>query len=638
MNPKHPFHDAADAPIEIEAAQRVDRGLGDTRVARPLVASRLGWVVIASLVAVNALVAWSWRRSTRDAPAPRETTPTALRAVVQLPADTTLVLGRGSAVAFSPDGRRIVYTAESKGTRHLYLRSLDRFDSTLIPGSERATDPFFSPDGQWLGFFADEKLKKIPVDGGTAMTLADAQAPRGQAWGIDDTIFITPRDNTGLWRVRAHGGKLEPATTLADGESSHRWPQVLPGGKGLLYTIWSGGWETAQIVMQPLDGGARRVLLTGGGCGQFVRDETGDRAYLVYARAEGLMAVPFDPVRLAVTAQPVPIVDGVITNLSGGAHFAVSATGSLAYVSESGSVVERELVWTARNGAETHATTLRGMNRSFNLSPDGTRIARYNTDGLTRDVRAEDLSKGASTRISVRTDPVSPAPPDRLNAVWSADGNHVAYGAGLPMNLFRASPGGGREERLTTSRNPQWPASWSPDGKTLAFVEFDPLSGSDIWLLDVDTARKPGSARPFLRTPFTESAPAISPNGRWLAYQSNESGRFEVYVQPFPEGGRRWQVSTDHGVYPRWSRRGDELFFRSGPTRAGMTSVSVTWDPDFHPGASRVLFDARRYESTFDVSPDGHRFLMMPMLPPTAGATQMNVVVNWLDELRRQVP
>ena len=350
------------------------------------------------------------------------------------------------------------------------------------------------------------------------------------------------------------------------------------------------------------------------------------------------MAVPFDPVRLAVTGQPVPIVDGVITNLSGGAHFAVSATGSLAYVSESGSVVGRELVWTARNGAETYATTLHGMNRSFTLSPNGTRVASYNNDGSTRDVWAEDLSKRTSIRISAHADPVSSAPPDRLNTVWSADGKHVAYGAGRPMNLFRASADGGREERLTTSRNPQWPTSWSPDGKTLVFVEFDPLSGNDIWLLAVDAVEKPGSAHPFLTTPFTESAPTISPNGRWLAYQSNESGRFEVYVQPFPEGGRRWQVSTDHGVYPRWSRRGDELFFRSGPTRAGMTSVSVTWDPDFHPGASRVLFDAGRYESIFDVSPDGGRFLMMPLLPPTAGATQMNVVVNWLDELRRQVP
>jgi hypothetical protein len=293
-------------------------------------------------------------------------------------------------------------------------------------------------------------------------------------------------------------------------------------------------------------------------------------------------------------------------------------------------------VWISRSGVATPAAKLRGLGRWYDLSPDGTRVVRYNVEGPTHDVWSDDLSKGTSTRISFRADAAAAGrPADRLNAVWSVDGGHVAYAGGPRLNLFRApADGRGPDERLTTSPHTQWPGSWSPDGKTLAFVEIDPLSGSDIWLLAFDAAHKPQGARRFLSTPFSESAPMISPDGRWLAYQSNESGRYEVYVQPFPGGGARRQVSTEQGVYPRWSPRGDELFFRSGPSRAGLAAARVTKTPDFSADTPRVLFELRGYESIFDVSPDAERFLMMPGPARDAAAAQVHIIINWLADLR----
>ncbi len=552
-----------------------------------------------------------------------------------------MLAGRGPAVAISPDGQRLVYTAQSHGTAQLYGCTLDRLDSAPIPGTEGASDPFFSPDGQWVGFYAGGKLKKITLAGGAALTLADAPTPRGQDWGRDGAIVLAPRDNGGFWRVSANGGPLEPVTTLADGERSHRWPQELPGGKGLLYTVWANDrndWQSARIVVQPSDGGAPRDVLTGAGFGR-VLAETADTGYLIHARADGLMAVPFDLSRMAVTGPPVPVAGGVINNLSGGVHVAVSASGSLVYLSpagETGELGERDLAWVARDGRPTSAARLRGMSSWFDLSPDGTRVARDKDDGSTRDLWIEHLTTGTSTRISVRGDLASEVGGTLAVAAWSADAKDIAYAAGRPANLFRASADGStRDERLTSSPNNQDPGAWSPDGRMIAFVEHDPLSGTDIWLLDLDEARQPGRARPLLSTPFNEAAPAISPDGRWLAYQSNESGRYEVYVQPFPHGGQRWQVSTDMGSYPRWSGRGDELFFRSGPTYAGVTSVPVKpgpgGGPHFQAGPPRLLFDGQ-YEGVFDVSADGRRFLLRAFERDAAG-TQVHVVVNWLREI-----
>lgn len=625
----------------IGAPYGTDGSSAGRSTARPLIATRAGWAVIVVLAMGGAALVWNWRRSgaeTRGVAAPSSG---AVRAVVQLPPGTTLAIGRGSAVALSADGRTIAYTAQSGGSVHLYLHPLDRFESAALAGTDGATDPFFSPDGRWLGFFAGDHLKKIPIERGAAVTLADATAPRGSAWD-GDAVLLTPRNNTALWRVPTTGGRPEPATTLAAGEMSHRWPQILPRGAGVLFTIWNdNGWEPAQIAAQPRDGREHRVILTGGGFGRFIGTADDENGFLVYTRHEQLFAVPFNLSTLEMAGRPVVVVDGVVTNLSGGAQFAVSASGSLAYVSGSGGEGERSLVWVDRNGRQSASIALRGMRPLFDLSPDGARVARYNAEGPTRDVWIEELASGASTQITFDGEPVSTAvqvPSDRLNAVWSPDGDSIVYAAGFPAsNLFRVpATGGATPERLTTGASNQMPVSWSPDGRALAFVELDPLSGADIRLLMFDDSMRPVGVRPFLSTPFSESMPVISPDGRWLAYISNESGRFEVYIQPFPAGGPRGQISTDGGVYPRWSRTGRELFFRSGPTRADMMAAAVTGTANLQIDPPRRLFDASEYDAFFAVSADDQRFLVMPRLEANAVTTQINVVVDWLAELRRR--
>lgn len=587
--------------------------------------------IVAALIPLHVWLVWYVTRATGrppDAGVPGA----AIHAALPLGSDAKIAIGRGPSIAFSPDGRQIVYVAQAQGKVQLYRRALDSDTVVAISGSDGASSPFFSPDGRWIGFFAGDNLKKVPIDGGAAVTVTDAPSPRGESWTTDDTIVLTPRDNTGLWRVSAHGGRQEAVTSLAEGDASHRWPQVLPGGTHVMFTIWGGTWELARIAVQPMagqGGGERRVLVKGAGFGRYVAGAGADRGYLVYAKPDGLLAAPFDLSRLEVTGEAVPIVDGVVMNFSGAAQFAANSSGVLAYLAAQPDPVERALTWVDRSGTASPAATLRGLGRWYDLSPDGSRLARYNIDGSTRDVWVEDLPRRTSTRVSFQRDAAA-GPADRLNAVWSADGREIAFAAGAPLNLFRTSAdGSGTQERLTTSANVQWPASWSPDARMLAFVEMDPLSSSDIWILALGEDGKPRGVQPFLRTPFNESAPMISPDGKWLAYQSNESGRYEVYVQPFPGGGQRIQVSKDNGVYPRWSPKGDELFFRSGANRIGMTVVPIAAESAFVPGPPRVLFELRGYESIFEVSPDASRFLMMPAVVRDAATTQINIIVNW---------
>jgi len=629
-DPKDRLHDIADARIEIDATRRTDTDFVE-RASRARIGSRAGWIAAAVLLATNAWLASGWLRPAPSTAASSGEAPP-LHAVIPVAPGASLAIGRGSSLAISPDGRQLVYVAESQGRTQLYRRPLDRADAAPIEGSVGAADPFFSPDGRWIGFFAGENVMKIPAAGGAAVTIADAPTQRGLAWSADDTIYVTPRDNTGLWRVPASGGALEPVTTLADGDASHRWPQVLPGGTAVIYTIWNGAWDPARIAVQPLEGGKpapgrdRRIIVTGGGFARYVPGPAANLGRLIYARAEELVSVPFDLSRLEVTGEPVPIADGLIANFSGGAQFAVSPSGMLAFVTSSGESQDRELVWVTREGKTTPAAKLPGLGRWFDLSPDGRRVVRYKGEGAGGTVWVDDLITGASTLVTPRG-AASAGPADRLNAVWSGDSRHIAYAAGTPLNLFAVTADGkGTEQRLATSAHTQWPGSWSPDGRLLAFVENHPQSGSDIWVLPLDVLQ-PAAARPFLSTPFNESAPMISPDGRWLAYQSNESGRYEVYVQAFPDGGRRIQVSTDNGVYPRWSPRGDELFFRSLSTRAGMAVASFDGRGRFTP--ARQIFELRRFESILDVTPDAARFLMMPAATREAAPSHINIVANW---------
>jgi Tol biopolymer transport system component len=585
---------------------------------------RPGWLVLVTLLATNGVAVWLWQRS-----APRSAAASVVQADLRLPADVTLALGRGPSITMSPDGRVIVFRAETAGKVLLYARLLDQAEAAPIAGTDGALDPFLSPDGQSVAFFADGRLKTIPIGGGTAVTLAEAPNPRGLTWGEGDILYLAPRNNTGLWRVPGRGGKLEPATTLGEGELSHRWPQVLPGGNAIIYTVWNdAGWEPGRVILQPLDGSPRRELVKGGGFGRVVTDAAG-RTHLLYARETTIYTAPFDLASGSLTGAAAPMFERVATNYSGAAHLAFSNGGTLAYLAGGGESL-RDLVWYSRNGESEPPLGI--PLRTFGLSPDGSQIAFFRSIDGKRDLWLADLATKTPVQFTTHDDPTSTdaqvlANPPGL--AWSPQGTELAYAAGSPAtNIHVKSLSGGPARRVTTGRNYQSPSSWSADGKTIAYVEFDPLSGADIWLVSLDSNGQPLEPRPFLRTPFNELAPLVSPDGRWLAYYSNELGQFDLYIQPFPGGGAPVRVSTNNGLFPRWSPTGREIFFRSGPTYTQMSVASVSTTPTLTVGTPQVLYQARA-DSIFSVSPDGRRLLMLAAPPTLAAPNSLKLVLNW---------
>jgi Tol biopolymer transport system component len=535
-----------------------------------------------------------------------------------------MFMGRGSSVAISPDGSRIVFTATDKDRTQLYVRALDQMNSVALPGTDGAANPFFSPDGQWVGFAANGRLKKISLQGRTVVTIADANNIRGEAWAPDDTILFTPNNASALWRVPAAGGTPEPFTTLAEGELSHRWPQVAPSGRALVFTIWNDtGFEGGRIAVQRLDGSGRAILVQGGGYGRIVETVDG-RNYLVYAQGDGLFAAPIDLDRLALTGDVTPITEGVFANLSGGAHFAFSNTGHLVYVP--GAIIEasKTLLWVDRAGKETVAAEIADLSVLMSVTRDGRRLLRLNTQGPSRDVFVDDLKSGKARRLTNGGLHGRP--------LLTSDEQRVIYTVGFPnLNLFwKPIDGAGEEERLSTSPNAQVASSVSPDGKTLLFVEFDPVTGSDLWMLSLDGNH---DARPLLKTRFSEGNGSISPDGRWMAYQSNETGRFEISVAPYPAGGSAVRITSAGGVEPLWGRDGRELYYRINDR---FMAIPMTLGAAVKAGEPRLLFSGN-YLSTLQFVPTLDRFLLIRENGQESAGRALNLVLGWSDELTTKV-
>jgi Tol biopolymer transport system component/predicted Ser/Thr protein kinase len=524
---------------------------------RTLILILLGTLLLGGLV--TGLVIWNLKPSS-----PQPVT----RTVINLPPGQQLAgLNSGPAVALSPDGTHLAYVATQGGTQQLYLRAMDSLEAKPIQDTEGATEPFFSPDGQWLGFFAGGKLKKVSVSGGAAINLGDAAFPRGASWGSQGMIAFAPSAISALLQVSDAGGTPQPLTRFGKGESGHRWPEFLPGGRALLFAAGTNAdnWSNAKVAIQSIGTGERRDLIQG-----VTHPRYAASRHLVYAQKGTLMAVPFDPQRLAVTGAAVPVVEGVRqSTVSGAAHYNFSATGSLVYVPGGVQSVQLRLVWVNRNGAEQPLAVPARAYRGLRLSPDGRRVAMA-VDEQETQVWLYDLTRETPTRLTFE---------GNANAypAWTPDGNRIAFTSKSkegPQDLFwQLADGSGGLERLTTSEYVPFSMSWSPDGQMLAFVEINPTTGYDIWVLRMSDRK----AQPFLRTPFTEGAPRFSPDGRWLAYVSDESGRFEIYVQPYPGPGGKWQISTEGGTEPMWNPNGRELFYRSGDNDDGSGDRHSAW-------------------------------------------------------------
>jgi len=549
------------------------------------------------------------------------------RFAITLPPGQQLAgLDVGPSVAVSPAGTRIAYVAIQGGTQQLYLRAMDSLEARVIAGTEGALQPFFSPDGQWLGFFADGKLKKVSVNGGTTLTLGDASALRGASWGKSGMIVFAPTVTSVLQQISDAGGALQPLTHLEKGETSHRWPEFLPGSEAVLFVPGTAA-SYAQVAVQSVGAGQRRTLIQGG-----TNPHYASAGYLVYAQGGSLMAVPFDPGRLTVTGTAVPVVEGVVQSTTGAAQYGISDNGALVYVPGGVSISQRRLVWVGRNGTEQPSAAPPHNYAYPRLSPDGRRIAVVLAEQGDQ-IWLYDLARDTLTRLTFQGS-------FNLVGPWTPDGKRIAFNSNKEgaLNIYwQLADGSGGLERLTTSEYTQIADSSSADGQLLAFNEVNPATGRDIWVLRVSDRK----AQPFLRSPFNEGDPQFSPDGRWIAYVSDESGRDEVYVQPYPGPGGKWQASRDGGTEPVWNHNGQELFYRTGNK---MMAVEIMTQPSFGLGNPRMLFEgpyalSPGVSSNYDVSPDGQRFLMLkPNEQTQSSPTQINIVLNWFEELKQKVP
>jgi serine/threonine-protein kinase len=555
-------------------------------------------------------------------PTAPQTVSNVARLTLSVPAGTELT--DGVSVVISPDGTQVAYVASRGGIPQLYLRSMNAFEARPLADTQRAIAPFFSPDGKWLGFFADGKLKKVSTTGGVVVELADAGPPYGLAgaWGPADTIVYP--GPMGLAEIAASGGTsrpILPPEQRAGAASGPLFPDFLPGGDRLLVSSSSGGdaAEDRSIDLMTLSTGERRVLVQRGIMPRYL--PTG---HLLFLRGGALMAVPFDVKRLEPVGTPVEVLTGVRQDSFG--TFSCSNHGSCVYI-PGGAPSQRRVILVDRTGTPRPLPLPAGNYANPRFSPSGDKLSFWMV-GRRCDVDIYDIARGTTTRLTSENDNHSPS--------W-ADGHRIAYislqGASSRYRLVARSATGGVEERLGPAEltvGPVTPISLSPLG-TLVFADR-----GDLWSLSLSPNSQP---RPFAPSRFNETAPAFSPDGRWLAYVSDESGRLEVYVRPFPGPGEKYPISVGGGSEPVWDRRGRELYFRNGDQ---MLVVAVTTQPTFGAGRPRLLFTGPFVRSagriSYDISPDGESFVMLDSGQESGAATQVNVLLNWYEELKRLAP
>jgi serine/threonine-protein kinase len=587
----------------------------------------LPWGAAAVLAGLLAVSLW----------APWQTTPPAdppIQLRVELGPETSLFADYGAATIISPQGDRIVYV-EGGGTlpRNIYLRNLDQLEPRVISGSEEGYHPFFSPDGQWVGFVTREKLKKVSAFGGTPISLADISLSRGASWGPDGTIVFAPSPSSGLMRMPAAGGEPEALTELdeSSGETTHRWPHYLPGGKALLFTVHDAGvgFDDARIELLEIESGQRKILHRGGSYARYV--PTG---HVVFVRESTLYAMPFDLDRLEVSGTPFPVLEGITSNpVHGSAQFDFSNTGIFVY--SSGSSVNRmaKVMGLEQDGKAVPLLNDVVEYYAPRYAPDGERLAVSVGAFDDADIWVVDLRRGTRTRLTF-------SDKSEWRPIWSADGISVAFASarnGIPNIYSKPADGSSEAVQLTDSQNVQVPTSWSSDGRYILFSELSSDNGWDLHYLDIQE----GETRPLIETKFHQVSAVFSPDGKWTAYMSNDSGRMEVYVRPFPGPGGKWQISTAGGNWPRWSADGKEIFYRSADDKLMSVPVNATGG-GFTAGNPELLVDVSDYLTEFfgsyDVVPGTRRFVVLEASENQGDApdrSKVNIVLNWFQQLER---
>jgi eukaryotic-like serine/threonine-protein kinase len=554
-----------------------------------------------------------------------------------------------SSVAVSTDGSQIAYVAHRGGASQIYLRALGDLIARPVPGTEGAETPFFSPDGRWLGIDSGGTLKKIPLAGGPPVTIATVRGSSnfyGACWAPDDTIYFG--SDSGLVKVAAAGGEPKSITIVdaKNGETDHRFPEILPGGKALLFALRTEdqpSFDDASIAALSLATGERKILIKSGTHPHYV--PTG---HLVFLRAGVLLAVPFDPARLEIKGVAVPVVEKVIENPRIGAgQYAISNVGSLIYIPGGVTYGEHELVFADKAGNVRPLTANKRPYEDFTISPDGRFIATT-IEGPVTDTWIHDIARDTETRFTFGVENRDP--------VWTPDGKRVAYNGfkkGRYGVFWKPLDGSGPEEPLLTSDSSVTAWFWSPDGRLLLYGEFTPNVSQNFGILRMDDREHP---RLLFPPQFNIDWVTFSPDGHWIAFDSDESGRPEVYVAPYPSLAPRERISVKGGLHPLWAPDGRELYYRSRASleelqqmgsggralaeRSRVMTVSIETRPEFKAGKPHMLFEGPYFESGHDfaVTPDGRGFILIRESESESGPKEMHVVVNWFEELKQRVP
>ena len=628
-DPKQRIHDAGDVRLALQgafafAAAQTHTSAAPQRWRRPLVVGSLA-LLAGAIVAGGGV--WF---ATRPPAAPVVTL------TVAHPGSETIG-GTNLDVVISPDGRQVTYLASANGETRLYTRPLDKLASLRLASDAVRGELFVSPDGQWIGFTDSLSLKKVPIGGGPVIAIATAPADigtiQGASWGPDGSI-VFGSSASGLFRIPPAGGstvRLTDPNNAGTGES-HRHPEVLPSGRGIVYTIYpaSGQAANARIAVLDVSTGQQRVIVEGGTNPRYV-----SAGFLVYGVTGTLRAVRFDPQSMTTRGNPTQTLGGVVTKANGSVSFTVAANGTLAYIAGQADTAKRTLVWIDRDGREEPLNVPPRAYAYAILSPDGGRIA-LDVREDSNDIWIWDVRRQTLTRLTF--DPGLNRGPR-----WTPDGRRVVYSAARDgtENIFsQAADGSSPPEVLTHEKRVTGPTSFTPDGSHLLF--FQPAGPPyDIGVLSLQGERR---AELVLHESFSESNGEISPDGRWLAYQSDESGRNEIYVRPFPNlNNGRWQVSTDGGTRPLWGRNGRELFYYVPP--GTLMAAPIQPGSTFTAGTPQQLFKGTYLSPQtgrqYDVTPDGRRFLLIKDATPadeSASRPQLVIVQNWFQELQRLVP